>query len=239
MKEPMKFDNNVRFRSSSRLFQNSTCVFVEYTDTIQLQWFTFLSFFRNNESVYDLFNTDVIKYLSPQSLFDFYLERKYRNPLVDLLKDKETIEIETLDNLLNNLVNSEEIFFNSDVDTLVVPIINNLLAMSLVKEVVIYYPEENEFVKNDIEKKFGNSVKLVTGDIRDVLKTIPNDTTYFFSDVINVLILEELGKLDFSSVLLPVNYRYNFTDDKKDTFLIDMKHLSTKHTFKWATFRIA
>ena len=232
-------ENKIRFRASNRIFQNSTCVFVEYNDAIQIPWFTFLSFFRKNEKVDDVFRTDEIRHLSIQALMTYYFNRPFKNPLVGLLKDNSVIELEILDELLESQVNSTEIFFNPNIDSFLVPIIGNLLANGLVKDVVIYYPTDNEFVRKDINHKFNGRAKFVYGDLYEVISKLPDDTTYFFSDVMNVLILEETGKINFSAIMIPSTYRYNYVDDNKEKFLVDMEYLSEKYVFKWATYEIA
>lgn len=232
-------ENKIRFRASNRIFQNSTCVFVEYNDAIQIPWFTFLSFFRKNEKVDDVFRTDEIRHLSIQALMTYYFNRPFKNPLVGLLKDNSVIELEKLDELLESQVNSTEIFFNPNIDSFLVPIIGNLLANGLVKDVVIYYPTDNEFVRKDINHKFNGRAKFVYGDLSEVISKLPDDTTYFFSDVMNVLTLEETGKINFSAIMLPSTYRYNYVDDNKEKFLVDMEYLSEKYVFKWATYEIA
>ena len=231
--------NKIRFRASKNVFQNSTCVFVEYTDVLQLQWFTFLSFFRENKKLDDIFRTDEIRYLSVSALLNEYFNRPYRNPLAGLVRDNRIIDFEQLDELLDSQVNSNEIFFNQNVDTNVVFMVGNLLANKLIQRLVIYYPTENEFVKKDIESKFGDKAELVTGDLKQILLSLPQDTTYFFSDVNHVLLLEETKKINYSAIMLAADYRYNFLDDEKTKFIIDMDYLSKNYIFKWATFHLA
>lgn len=232
-------ENKIRFRASNRFLQNSSCVFVEYLDCIQLPWYTFLSFFRNNEKVEELFDIKDIKYLSPQALLIYYLNRRYRNPLAGLMKDSSQIPFEKLDEILSEQVNSSEIFFQPELDTNVKGMLLNLLNNKLIQKLIIYYPEENEFVKKDITYKFGSNVEIVFGNIKEALSNTPQDTTYIFSDVMNVLLLEELKKLQFSAVMLPVDYRYNFTNDEKKKYLIDMNYLQSKYVFKCGIYRVA
>ena len=232
--------NKIRFRSSNRPFQNSTCVFVEYLDIIQIPWFTLISFLKDSTGLEELFNFEDIKYLSPQALLNHYFNREHRNPLIEFISiPKDIIVYEDNDRLLDDLVNGSEIFFNPDLDTFVTPMINNLLSNSLIDKLVIYYPTENEFVKADVFKKFGTKAKCVFGDLNQVLQDIPTDTTYIFSDVLNVLKLEELKKINYSAIMLPVDYQYNFTDESKEKYIVDMDYLSEKYTFKWSKFRIA
>lgn len=232
--------NKIRFRSSNRPFQNSTCVFAEYVDIIQIPWFTLLTFLKDSTGLEGLFNFEEIRYLSPQALLNHYFNREHRNPLIEFISNpKDIIVYEDNDRLLDDLVNGSEIFFNPDLDTFVTPMVNNLISNSLIDKLVIYYPTENEFVKADVFKKFGTKAQCVFGDLTQVLQDIPTDTTYIFSDVLNVLKLEELKKINYSAIMLPLDYRYNFTDNSKEKYIVDMDYLSEKYTFKWSIFRIA
>lgn len=231
--------NRIRFRSSNKMFQNSSCVFVEYIDCIQIPWFTFLTFLKEETKFDELFNMDEIRYLSPRALLGWYFNRKEKNPLMELLKDDKHISREEMDSMLASIVNTEEIFFNVNIDTNIHPIIGNLIANEITKKIIVYYPEENEYVKKDVHDKFGDYAEVVFGDIRQVLQKVPKDTTYFFSDVMHLLVMEELKKLDFSAIMIPNNYRYNFVDDDKKEYLVNMKYLSEKYVFKWGVYSVA
>lgn len=231
--------NKIRFRASNQMFQNTSCLFIEYIDCVQIPWFTFLTFFKDETMFDEIFKMDEIRYLSPRALLGFYFERKNRNPLVDLLREDRTIQYEQMDEMLQSIVNSEEIFFNVNIDTNIHPIVNNLIANDIVRKILVYYPEENEYVKKDVYNKFGDRAEVTFGDIKTALQKTPTDTTYFFSDVMNVIILEDLKKIDFSAIMLPADFRYNFVDDDKKKYLVDMDYLSENHTFKWALYTVA
>ena len=101
----------------------------------------------------------------------------------------------------------------------------------LVPKVLIYYPYENDIIKRDIEKTFLNpDIQFVSGDISDVLKEVPNDSTYIFSDISNILILEELGKIDMSSIIIPEDYDYNKTEEGE--YILDLESMQSDHVFK-------
>ena len=230
--------NNIRFRASSTIFQNSECIFVEYNDCIQMPWFTFLTFFVKNEKMQEYFDIEYMKQLSIPALMDYYLNREHINPLIDLIKDESKVDASKLDDFIYEQIESNEIFFSQSMGTHIVPIVNNLLKTALVKKVVVYYPHDCEFVRKDIEDKFVGQAEFMFGEIEDVIKELPQDTTYIFSDATNVLLLEELGKLDFSAFLLPNNFKYNFVDDNKEEFVVNIKYLEEKYTFKWARYNL-
>ncbi len=231
--------NNIRFRASGTIFQNSECVFVEYNDCIQIPWFTFLTFFVKNETMQEYFDIEYMKHLSIPALMDYYMNREHINPLIDLIKDESKVDVSKLDDFLYDQIESNEIFFSQSSGTQIIPIVNNLLKTELVKRVVVYYPHDCEFVRKDIEDKFLGKAEFKFGNIEDVLREVPQDTTYIFSDATNVLLLEELGKLDFSAFLLPNNYKYNFVDDNREEFVVNMKYLEEKYTFKWARYNLS
>lgn len=231
--------NNIRFRASGNIFQNSECVFVEYNDCIQMPWFTFLTFFVKNDAMQEFFDIEYMKHLSIPALMEYYLNREHINPLIDLIKDESTVDVSKLDEFLYDQIESNEVFFSKNTGTQIVPIVNNLLKTGLVKKVVIYYPHDCEFVRSDIEDKFLGQAEFRFGEIEEVIKTLPQDTTYIFSDANNVLVLEELKKLDFSAFLIPNNFKYNFVDDKREEFVVNMKYLEEKYTFKWARYNIS
>ena len=75
--------------------------------------------------------------------------------------------------------------------------------------------------------------EILTGDIVDALKKVPDDSTYAFSDITNVNALEYVGKLQYSSIIIPQEYGYNVDDGK---FIIDFDLLRKEAVFKLDQF---
>ena len=229
--------NSIRFRTSKNMFTNSQCLFVEYEDIINLPYLMFLSFFMKSETANTFFELDKIKYLDSSSLIGYYLRREYRNPLVDLLKDKKFINFDALNEYLYTQLYSDSdesyAFFNPDIHTNFYAILYNLMSNKIVNKIVIYVPKRTRAVENDIFTKFTFKPTIIDGSFEEALKDIPNDTTYVFSDCNKITTLVDMDKINLSAILLATDYRYNYTDNKKEKFLIDMSTLSTRYNFKW------
>jgi len=229
--------SDIRFRSSDTTFTNSQCLFIEYMDVIQMPWFSFLSFLQINDKLNNMLNIDMIKYLNPSNLLEFYINRKNKNILVELCREKYNALV-LLDNLLKEQMRQQSIFYQYNLTTNMCTFIQNIAASKLVKKILIYYEENIPAIDEDIKTRFGNFAEYVWGPMPEVLKNIPNDSTYIFSDVMNIIQLEENDKLDYSAILIPVEFRYNYVDDNKTKYLVDIDNLLKSHVFKWGTFKI-
>lgn len=228
--------NDIRFCSSATLFQNSTCVFAEYLDCVQLSGMVLLDTIRKSTKLEKYLDLELIRYLELPSLLEYYINRKDKNPLADLWKG-DSVPYEELDEQVREFYRSNEIFFDVQLTTTVHPLLKNLLANALTNDIRIYCEEPYPGLENDIKEKFDGKATLVTGKLEDVLQTIPGDTTYFFADIMNVLTLEEVGKLDYSAIMIPSDYGYNYDDSEEKKFLVDMNQLAEKHIFKWGTYK--
>lgn len=227
------------FTSQDEVFLNSQCLFVEYIDIIKSPYFIFLHnlmLYPGQFSTY--YELDRFKGYDIEALTEWYLNRKYQNPLMDLLKDefRDNVPLYALDEFFNNVINdSPELITLS-------PLLNFSTAIkelganktSIVKKIVVWYPYLNDAIKKDIRDNFGDNIHFVTGDLPEVLKDIPNDSTYVFSDINNISILLDENKLNLSSVVIPKDYKYNYIDN--DTLKIDYKKYLDEALFKFNMF---
>ena len=225
-------------RSSDSVFLNSKCVFVEYIDIIKSPYFLFLyalSSADDDKILKEPFDMEPIRNIKdPDELATWYYCRRSQNPLFDLIPD-ERISItnfDRVDEFMDLQLKENDVLIKGSSPLNFVNVIKNLMTDSiLVPKVYIWYPYDNPNVRSDIDELFDNKdVEFVHGDITKCLKYIPEDSTYVFSDITNLIVLEELGKLDMSSILLPVDFRYNLDDKEKP--LIDIEQLQNDHPFK-------
>lgn len=228
--------------NNSNFFTNSSCIFIEYCDGLALPWLVFLSFLANMPTMDKLFNLEKIRCLDEFGLMEWYLNRKHRNPLYDLcyfdvddvnLSDDELDFLSGLDDMLEEALMNEHLYEIS-LTTNAVPIIQHILMAEFVPRVIVYHPVDNPYIKDDIHEMFGEKAELMTGDIEDVLKNVPNDSMYIFSDAENISLLEDIDKLDYSAILAVQDYSYNWVSD--DKFLVDFDELEKDHIFKYAYF---
>ena len=214
------------------------CEFVEYIDIIKSPYFLFLyalSSSKEDKILKEPFDTEVIRNIKdPDDLATWYYSRKNQNPLFDLIpEDRISVtNFDKVDEFMDIQIRDNPILIDGSSQLNFVHVIRSLMTDSiLVPKVYIWYPYDNPNVKSDVDKLFENkNVEFVHGDISKCLKDISNDSTFVFSDITNILVLEELGKLDMSSILLPVDFKYNLDEDENR--LINIEQLQNDHTFK-------
>lgn len=217
---PYMMENNekIYLRSNDIMFSNSRCLFIEYNDIIKSPWFMLLLTMSRIPSQFSkYFNVDRLMGLDSTGLSEWYIHRKNQNPLSDLVKPefRNKITINYLDDMVNPIITE-----NPDLIKLS-PILNvgkTLQALpygkdSIIKKVVVWSQYDNEEIKKDLYDTFGQDINYATGNIETVLKTIPDDSTYIFSDITNISILYDINKLKYSSVIVPEEYWYNSVDD--------------------------
>lgn len=229
--------NNIRFRASNSFFTNTQSVFVEYCDCVNLSYYTLLTFIQKSDRLNEKFTIDLIRSLDLPSLLIYYFNREYINPLVDLWRGDEKPMAE-LDAFLEDQMQSSNIFYDVHVDSNIVPMLNAVIGNEFSKRILIYNETDNKFIREDIQNTFAGKATFVYGDIVDVLKDTPKDSTYIFSDVCKVPYLVETDRINCSAIMLPIDYRYNYTDGTRSKYLVDMDYLQSKYVFKWSKYRI-
>lgn len=225
-------------RSSDSVFLNSKCVFVEYIDIIKSPYFLFLYAISSSDDkkiLKEPFDMEPIRNIKdPDELATWYYCRRNQNPLFDLIPDSRisVTNFDKVDEFIDAQLRENEILITGSSPLNFVEVIKKLMTDSiLVPKVIIWYPYNNPNIRKDIKELFENSyVEFVYGDISKCLKDIPQDSTYVLSDITNLIVLEELGKLDMSSILLPVDFKYNLDEEEKS--LIDLDQLQNDHIFK-------
>lgn len=107
----------------------------------------------------------------------------------------------------------------------------------LVSKVYIWYPFDNEVIKNDIMEQFQSEcVEFVHGPFKEVIEKyeISNLSTFVFSQYNHINELLEMDKLEFSSLILPLDFNYNLVNE--DEPVIDLEKCRKDHVFKYDYF---
>jgi hypothetical protein len=220
----------------SSVFLNGKCVFVEFIDLIKAPYLNLLVSLQGSKSTY-MFDFSKIKDLSIEELILWYRDRKYQNLLENFVREEyiDDIPVSEVDKLMDAQLAESELLLSDAPRLNLADSLSILFARDniLGNKLVVWYPYKNPVVENDIKNTFkpiSKYLEVVTGPIDEALKEIPEDSTYFFSDVTNIGVLEDLGKLDYSSIIIPEEYRYNKTEDGDD--LINFDVLQKEHVFK-------
>ena len=227
--------------NASKIFLNSDYVVIEYIDFIKSPYLLLLGQIRNqlrfknkNFRLQDVIDGDQIMYLNDASLYEWYINRKHQNFYLDLNKYPDKISSQEWDQLLEDQMNSFHQFY-TDADFLALAdTVKIISARGYVKDIIFYHPHKNNFAQQDIERAFGKKFTFMN-NFDEVLDLAKENSTYFLSDINKINIMQQKNLLKYSSVTLPIEYRYN----KKDmtNFKLDFKSLYKTDVFKLTLMR--
>ena len=226
------------FVGQKDVFYNSECLFVEYNDVLAFPWYIWLMQMRNDETMNKIFNMDDLKKYNMEDLMEWYMYRKHRNVLknIPLRNPEKQIEGEELDRFLNELMDINPHLYGNMFNLNFTAILQHaILHKDLIHKFVVYSEYGNQYIESSVKHNFPN-VSFVSGDFREAIKSIPNNSTFVFSDIHKIEILDEMDKLKYSSILVVDGYRYNYTEDDIHKIKIDIDKLMNKGIFKMDFF---
>ena len=214
------------------IFYNSDYIVIEYMDLIKMPFFVLLTLLSKNQKIKEILKIEDIEGYSENGLLEWYVNRKNQNFFIDLVRDPRNINKETLDKLLDDQISSSIHFY----DTIgLLPLGKTLKIMkdkNVAKDILIYYPYHNDYAKKDLDK-FLNEKFTFMDNFEDIVDKAGENSTYFLSNIELLDIIIKKDKLNFSSINLPIEYRYNKKSD-----LINMKYdfddMLRKYCFKLA-----
>lgn len=181
--------------------------FIDYFDVVRpLYLFTVLDMIMNNLT-FGL-PVDIIKDMSCGAILEWYVKRRYVNPLkcldfYNIINDKE------LDDCLDEYITRFPIYR-------LCPDMNIHKMMDVYRNermeipVFIYTEKEYDFVKEDIHLSFPSINKLyLHGDLNTALERCAPNFTYIFSSIDRLKIACDHLKGTCAHILLSNEYRYN------------------------------
>lgn len=184
-------------------------MFVQYHDVVKPTYLMAVIKLLTGKETYGL-PIDSIRSLSILSLIEWYLRRRYRNPLrsVDFLRQ---FSDERVDEILTTILRSDDSLYR------LAPVLNiQRLLSSYTKQrmtfpVYVYTEQEEPYVREDCKQLFpGVPVTYLHGDLEKALGHCSQNFTYMLSDI---TLLEKLAVLltgTCSHLLLASDYRYNY-----------------------------
>lgn len=219
----------------STMFTNSECLVVEYNDIINMPYFlllTSLCNWYNEETDKEYFpKLEELVDLSLESVLEFYINRKHQNFIIDIMPDNLAFDEDEMNHYLMTLVNKYENYFLTDIDLSFSRAITDIIHNKFVKKIVFYYPEECEYVVDDIHNKYGRSnlIDIRFGKFEDAVRNLSLDTTYVLSDANKVVLLDDMDRLRECTVMVPYEYGYNYTDKLNEEFILSEDYFKEKN----------
>lgn len=211
------------------VFYNADYVVVEYMDLIKSPYLVLLNVMRKNPALANILNIDEIRYLTDKGLYEWYINRKHQNFLRDLVNVDGVTDAD-LDSLLNDQIGLSSRFY-SDAPILPIGAAVKQMKKRDIQDIIIYHPHTNDFAQKNLESFLRESFVWMH-DWNEVMKTAGNNSTYFLSDITKIMKMKDAGVLEFSSIVIPQEYRYNKKD--MNEFLYDYKTLMDEVPFKLA-----
>ena len=225
------------YRALDKPFTCSDCVCVEYIDCINLAYIPLLLNLIDSEVEDDFpFDIDKIRCFNElPSMLDWYMHRKHRNPLLDLLKEEyedmdESEAQEFIDNELSKFPEYTEI----ELDTPVLEILHSFINNDLAKRYIIFHDHYDKNIEDWISGEFNDKVEFLYGDFEDdIIDNIPDvNCTYFLSDIDKINTLIDKDKNDYNSIILGIDFDYN--KDENGDLLLDFDEIEKFHLFRYA-----
>jgi len=211
------------------LFSGGAGFFVQYHDVVKSVYLTAIFKLIINPTLVDL-PTHSLRHLSTISLLEWYLQRRYFNPLQSLDFQRKYRENELSDLLLYILQKDSSLYRLSPpllIQRLLAPYTKQYMTFPL----YIYTREEEPYVKTDCELTFpGLPIHYLYGDLKSALLQCQQNFTYMIADI--ELYKELVYHLDgtCSHLLLASDYRYNYLPKSK-SFKYNLNRLMSDHPF--------
>ena len=216
------FDTNVFFSGGAGMF-------IQYHDVIKpVYLYSIAKMILTNESfglpAYILRNMSVL------SLIEWYIKRRYRNPL-QCLDFSHKIDKSELDNLLQGILLSDNSIYDLSPTLNIERILHVYRQQHMSFPIYVYSENEEPYINEDCKKIF-NGIKFnyLSGDLRKAINKCDQNFTYIFSDIELVKNASEILMGTCSHILLTSEYRYNYIDNCK-TFKYNLNDLSMSHPF--------
>ena len=223
--------------SQDRPLSNSHSIFIEYYDIIEIPFFYLLyqlDHIDESLPILQEFYFHDLRSFSREELFEWYIKRDHRN----FLENRSRENITNLDTVFEKLVEDKNYF-----DIKLLPfhkVVSQFCQSKMVEHIYLWTREENRILKNIIHQRYQeelqSNVTYLHGSFSSILPSVHPDSTFVFSDIRNILELEKNQRLDYTSIVIPLEYGYNY--DKEKNFIIDIDELTKKHIFKLNLFSV-
>jgi hypothetical protein len=224
----MLFNDNKPFDTNA-FYVGGNGMFIQYHDIVKPVYLYAIFKMIITKSTYGL-PIHILNRMSILSFIEWYLKRRYINPL-RCLDYQNQVPIDVLDNLLHKILNSDPSIYKLSPTLNIQAMMDVYRKQSMIFPVFIYSKNEEPNILTDIKEVFsGVKVKYLHGDLKEAISKCDQNFTYIFSDI--ELLKEACTILHgtYSHILLARDYRYNYIDNCK-TLKYDLYDLTIKHPF--------
>lgn len=216
------FDTNVFFSGGAGMF-------IQYHDIVKPVYLYAIIQMIITKTSFGL-PLDIIQRLSIFSLLEWYIKRRYKNPL-QCLDCMHKLDPNELDKLLLNILRSDNSLYKISPGLNIRLILNVYKKQHMSFPIYIYSENEEPYILRDCQQLFpGIPIKYLYGDINQAIAKCDQNFTYILSDIELVKKVSEILRGTCSHILLAREYRYNYMDNC-NTFKYDLLDMAKSHPF--------
>lgn len=209
-------------------FSGGAGMFIQYHDIVKpIGLYAIIKMILTEESMGLPIN--IIKDMSVLSLVEWYMNRRYQNPL-QCLDYNHKLDQTTVDRMFKQVLSDHSIYkYSSALNIERMLSVYNKQHMSF--PIYVYSETEDPFIKDDCKMIFnGIDVRYVYGDLKEAIKKCDQNFTYIFSKIELVKSVAEILIGTCSHILIADDYRYNYIDNRKQ-FKYDLRQLQISHPY--------
>jgi hypothetical protein len=209
--------------NTNSFFSGGAGLFIEYHDVVKPVYLYSIIKMILTKTSYGL-TLEIISSMSIFSLIEWYIKRRYINPLTSL-DYKHILSHEDLDNLLYKILEEDSSLYSLAPSLNIKKLLSSYKSQFMNFPIYVYSKKYESHIKNDIKECFsGLPTKYIYGDLSKAISKCDRNFTYILS---NIELLKELINLlsdTWAHLLISKEYLYNYKDNYK-TFKYDLKKL--------------
>lgn len=221
--------NDGRIFDTNVFFSGGAGMFIQYHDIIKPVYLYAIVKMLIFKTSFGL-PLDIIERMSVFSLMEWYVKRRYKNPL-QCLDYKHILETAEVDKLLLNLLRDDSSLYRLSPSLNIQQMLNVYRQQHMTFPIYVYSEEEEPYIFEDCKQVFpGIPIKYLHGNLTAAISKCNNNFTYILSDIELAKRMSELLTGTCSHILIPREYRYNYKDNC-NTFKYNLLDMAKSHPF--------
>ena len=214
--------------NTENFFAGGAGMFLQYHDIVKpVYFYVILKMILSNLS-FGL-PIEILSTMSIFSLVEWYIKRRYINPLKQL-DFKHILDSNDLDKLLIDILKKDKTIYSLSPLLNIKRLLSNYHKQYMKFPIFVYTKEYEEFVDDDIKKSFpGIDTKYLYGDLKSAIDKCDRNFTYILSDIEMLKDLSILLSGTCSHLLIAMEYRYNYNNNYK-SFKYDINEILKETT---------
>lgn len=216
------FDTNVFFSGGAGMF-------IQYHDIIKPAYLYAVVKMILTKQSFGL-PIDIISRLSILSMIEWYVRRRYKNPL-RCLDYAGQLDSKELDTLLQSILETDTSIYKLSPTLNIQQMFSVYRRQHMSFPVYVYSEIDEPYIKEDCKTVFqGINFRYLHGDLEECIKKCDQNFTYIFSDIELVKLASKILIGTCSHILLASDYRYNYIDNYR-TSKYDLLTMASDHPF--------